>query len=69
MPTSLADRVEECFRAEGLKTGVTFEEDGAAALDPAKGVTDNYFRVGLPSGESLVHLIEPGKPFNLQFGR
>lgn len=56
-----------CFRAEGEKTGVIFEDDPQKVL--AAGVTDNYLRVGLPNGEYLVHLIKPGQPFNLQFGR
>lgn len=65
----MADKVEECFRTQGEQTGIEFEADGAAALKAASGVTDNYFRVDLPDGKVLVHLIQPGKPFNLQFGR
>ncbi|KAI5476200.1 hypothetical protein MNV49_007962 [Pseudohyphozyma bogoriensis] len=65
---SLADKAEEVFRAEGEKHGITFEEEGEAALKKS-GVSDNYFRVDLPSGKTLVHVIKPGVPFSLQFGR
>ena len=65
IPNSLADQVENCFREEGSKTGITFEEES----DASRAVTDGYFKAGLPDGRILVHLIEPGQRFNLQFGR
>ncbi len=69
IPSELADQAEACFRTEGQKTGIDYEEDSATALQAISGITDNYFRVDLPDGKTLVHLIKPGHPFNLQFGR
>jgi len=66
VPNALASRVESAFRTEGEAQGIIFEEDSVAALS---GRTDNYFRVGLADGSTMIHVIRPGKPFNLQFGR
>jgi len=70
VPTALADAAEAHFRAEGEKNGVRFLEDEEAAgfLARAPGGTESYFRVDLPGGKVLVHVID-GKGFNLQFGR
>lgn len=72
IPNALADKVEECFRSEGQKNGIEFEVESssdATALEAVSGITDNYFKVDLPDGNKLIHLIQPGKSFNLQFGR
>ncbi|KAK4704499.1 CWF19-like protein 1, partial [Phenoliferia sp. Uapishka_3] len=68
VPNALAGNAEATFRSEGEKQGITFEADGDAALKRS-GVSDNYFRVDLPDGSTLVHIIKPGTPFSLQFGR
>lgn len=68
VPDALAPNAEAIFRSEGAKQGIEFEEDGDAVLKRS-GVTDNYFRVGLPDGSTIVHIIKPGTPFSLQFGR
>lgn len=70
VPLALADQAEAHFRAEGEKNGVRFLEDDEAAgfLARAPGGSESYFRVDLPGGKVLVHVIE-GKGFNLQFGR
>ncbi|KAF8584079.1 hypothetical protein K439DRAFT_1633822 [Ramaria rubella] len=61
------EEVEMAFRNHGQHLGITFEEDADAALESAQN--QNYFRVELPSGKKLVHLMKPGVPFDLQFGR
>ncbi|KAF8469918.1 CwfJ C-terminus 1-domain-containing protein-like protein [Gautieria morchelliformis] len=61
------DDVEAAFRSHGQKIGISFEEDADTALESAQH--QNYFRVELPSGKKLVHLMRPGVPFDLQFGR
>lgn len=61
------DDVEAAFRSYGQQTGITFEEDAATALESAQ--YQNYFRVELPNGKKLVHLMTPGVSFDLQFGR
>lgn len=66
VPEAVAANVESAFRAEGAKTGMTFEE--AKTLDGGAG-RDNYFRLLLPDGRQLVHWLNPGQRFDLQFGR
>jgi hypothetical protein len=66
IPRSLSDQVEEAFLREGGALGVDFEAETAdAPLDP----TLSYFRVELPSGKTIVHLMRDHVPFRLQFGR
>jgi CWF19-like protein 1 len=62
-----ADDVEAAFRDHGQRIGITFEEDADTALETSQH--QNYFRVELPNGKKLVHLMKPGVPFDLQFGR
>ncbi|KAK7038075.1 nuclear protein [Favolaschia claudopus] len=69
IPNKLKDKVEETFRAEGRMTGVDFEEDADAALEACAGGRGSYFRVDLPDGKKLVHLIKDRVPFGIQFGR
>lgn len=70
VPAALADGAEAHFRAEGDKNGIRFLADDEAAgfLAGAPGGQESYFRVDLPGGKVLAHVIE-GKGFNLQFGR
>ena len=85
IPARLKDKVEEAFIQEGLsphsysrggdrdnssQAQITFEEDPEAALASCAGGRGNYFRVDLPDGRKMVHLIrQGGAPFSIQFGR
>jgi len=69
VPSALGDRVELQFRQDGEAAGLDWEADPDAALERAAQVNDNYFKVDLPDGKKLVHVMKPGRPFNLQFGR
>jgi len=68
VPEAKQDGVEGAFRAYGGQQ-VVWEEDPLKALTDAAGGKMNYFRVDLPDGRKMVHIIRPGKMFNLQFGR
>lgn len=69
VPLESGDQVEEQFRRDGETSGIDWEEDGEAALEHAARSGENYFKVDLPDGRKLVHIMKPGRPFNLQFGR
>lgn len=69
VPVELADKVEEQFRSDGQSNGMDWEKDGDSALDHASRTGENYFKVELPDGRKLVHIMKPGRQFNLQFGR
>ena len=69
VPSALAGKVEAQFRADGQAAGIPWEEDADEALERAAQANDNYFKVDLPDGKKLVHIMGPGRPFNLQFGR
>ncbi|KAJ7632977.1 CwfJ C-terminus 1-domain-containing protein-like protein [Roridomyces roridus] len=69
VPMTLKDKVEDVFRAEGRMMGVDFEEDPEAALAACSGGRGSYFRVDLPDGRKLVHLMKDHVPFGIQFGR
>ncbi|KAJ6531281.1 CwfJ C-terminus 1-domain-containing protein-like protein [Mycena capillaripes] len=69
VPVKLKDKVEEAFRAEGRMMGIDFEEDPDAALEACAGGRGSYFRVDLPDGRKLVHLMKDHVPFGIQFGR
>lgn len=49
--------------------GVDFEADAEGALEGCAGGRQSYFRVDLPDGRKMVHLIKDGVPFSIQFGR
>lgn len=66
IPRSLADKVEEAFQEEASALDMDFESDVEAALEARP---DNYFRVDLPNGKTLLHIIKPEVRFDLQFGR
>ncbi len=70
VPEALVDGAEAHLRAEGEKNGIRFLEDDEAAGFQARapGGEESYFRVDVPGGKALVHVIE-GRGFNLQFGR
>lgn len=68
IPNSIsADDVEAAFRSQGQQTGIAFEENVDAAMEV--GQHQNYFRVELPNGKKMVHLMKSGVPFDIQFGR
>jgi diadenosine tetraphosphate (Ap4A) HIT family hydrolase len=69
VPNTLSGAVEDAFRREGEMEGVDWQEDPEAALSDGGDRRHNYFRVELPDGKTMVHLLRPGKQFNLQFGR
>ncbi|KAJ7256491.1 CwfJ C-terminus 2-domain-containing protein-like protein [Mycena haematopus] len=69
IPIKLKDKVEEAFRAEGRMSGIDFDEDPDAALEACAGGRGSYFRVDLPDGRKLVHLMKDHVPFGIQFGR
>ncbi|TRM59290.1 CwfJ C-terminus 1-domain-containing protein-like protein [Schizophyllum amplum] len=69
VPRRLQDSVENAFRDEGARQNIDFEEDADAALQACAGGMGSYFRVDLPDGRKMVHLIKDHVPFSLQFGR
>ncbi|KAJ7461518.1 CwfJ C-terminus 2-domain-containing protein-like protein [Mycena latifolia] len=69
VPLKLKDKVEAAFRSEGQMMGIEFEEDPDAALEACAGGKGSYFRVDLPDGRKMVHLMKDHVPFSIQFGR
>ena len=68
VPETKKGGVEEAFKAYGGQQ-VVWEDDPLRALTDAAGGAMNYFRVDLPDGRKMVHIIKHGRMFNLQFGR
>ena len=69
VPLSKKDRITSTFVSEGKLSKITFEEDADKALESCLGGRGNYFRIDLPDGQKLVHLIKQETPFSIQFGR
>jgi hypothetical protein len=69
IPLKLKDKVEEAFIQEGRLLGIDFEEDAGAALESCTGGRGSYFKVDLPDGRKMVHLMKDHVPFSIQFGR
>lgn len=69
VPRGLQDKVEEAFVSEGHAQGIDFEPDAEGALEVCNGGRHSYFRVDLPDGRKMVHLMRPHAPFSVQFGR
>ncbi|KAJ3788223.1 CwfJ C-terminus 1-domain-containing protein-like protein [Lentinula aff. detonsa] len=69
LPQSIkSEEVEEAFLSEGRAQGIDFEGDTESALRiNARG--GGYFKVDLPDGKKMLHLMKPGVPFGIQFGR
>ncbi|KAL7319549.1 hypothetical protein PS15m_002681 [Mucor circinelloides] len=63
IPKSKSDQVEKVAREQAALAGIDFIDQ----------VPQNpeipYFRMELPNGKSLVHMLKPKERFNLQFGR
>ncbi|TBU65503.1 nuclear protein [Dichomitus squalens] len=69
VPNKLKNAVEDVFREEARASNITFEDDPDEALRVAEGGRCGYFRVDLPDGRKLVHLMRERGPFSIQFGR
>ncbi|KAH7911427.1 CwfJ C-terminus 1-domain-containing protein-like protein [Hygrophoropsis aurantiaca] len=69
VPVALQHKVEDTFLKEGRTQGIDFESDADGALDACAGGARSYFRVDLPDGRKLVHLMKDHVPFSIQFGR
>ncbi|KIM49369.1 hypothetical protein M413DRAFT_106214 [Hebeloma cylindrosporum] len=69
VPLRLKDKVEETFLQEGRLLGVDFEEDADSALESCSNGRGSYFKVELPDGRKMVHLLKDSIPFSIQFGR
>lgn len=69
VPLRLKDEVERAFVEEAKGVGISFEEDPEDALESCSAGQGNYFRVDLPDGKKMVHVIKQSEPFRLQFGR
>ncbi|OCF75228.1 nuclear protein [Kwoniella mangroviensis CBS 8886] len=66
IPQELADKVEESFIKAGEAQGLDWELEPERALAKV-GQQGNYFKVELPDGKKMVHLLKGN--FDLQFGR
>jgi hypothetical protein len=66
IPKDMADKVEDAFRKAGESQGLAWEDEPEKALSRA-GKAGNYFKVELPGGGKMVHLLKGN--FDLQFGR
>ncbi|KAG6833660.1 hypothetical protein H0H87_002856 [Tephrocybe sp. NHM501043] len=69
VPMVFKDKVEAAFIQEGQQFGIDFEEDADAAMESCAGGKGSYFKVDLPDGRKMVHLIKDHIPFSIQFGR
>ncbi|KAF8911042.1 CwfJ C-terminus 1-domain-containing protein-like protein [Gymnopilus junonius] len=69
IPSRLENKVEEAFIREGQALGVDFEEDPEAAIASYANGKGSYFKIDLPDGRKMVHLIKDQVPFSVQFGR
>jgi hypothetical protein len=69
IPRALENKVEDGFIQEGRAIGIDFEQNAEEAMNLCAGGKCGYFKVELPDGRKMVHLIREHTPFNLQFGR
>ena len=69
IPLSLKDKVEQAFLTEGRQLGIDFESDPEVAMEACAGGKGSYFKVDLPDGRKMVHLMKDHIPFSIQFGR
>jgi hypothetical protein len=65
MPIPL--RFKDTVAEEFMKTGIVWSNDPEQALMDAEANQSSYFRVELPNGQKMVHIIKGY--FDLQFGR
>lgn len=66
VPEAKADHIEQTFNEIASSSGVEWEQNPEQAMKSIG--SKQYFRVDLPNGKKLVHLIRAGS-FNMQFGR
>ena len=69
--TVTADEIVHAFQSEGERLGLEFKVSEADS-DVGSGLVlgeRGYFRVELPDGRKMVHLIKQDVPFSIQFGR
>ncbi|RDX56437.1 nuclear protein [Lentinus brumalis] len=69
IPSKLKNAVEDAFNEEARALNITFEDDPDEALRACAGGRGGYFRVDLPDGRKMVHLMRDHGPFSIQFGR
>ena len=69
VPLKLQNKIEETFMNEGRSLGIEFEENPDEALDSCSNGRGSYFRVDLPDGRKMVHVMKDHIPFSIQFGR
>ncbi|KAH9928175.1 nuclear protein [Fomitopsis serialis] len=69
VPNKVKEKVETTFVDEGRRHGIEFEADAEEALRSCEGGRGSYFRVDLPDGRKMVHLLRDNVPFSVQFGR
>lgn len=69
IPLKLKDKVEKAFLDHGQQQGIEFEDDAEGAMQNCVDGKKSYFRVELPDGKKLVHLMRDTRSFSLQFGR
>ncbi|TFK76363.1 nuclear protein [Pluteus cervinus] len=69
IPRDLQDQVESAFLKEGQRQGIDFEGDSEAALESAYSGASGYFKVDLPDGKKMIHLMKNHVPFSVNFGR
>lgn len=69
VPLRLEGKVEGAFISRGRELGVDFESDPESALDACADGRHSYFKVDLPDGRKMVHLMKDHVPFSIQFGR
>jgi len=69
IPLRLKEKVEETFLKEGRALGIDFEVDPDAAMASCANGRGSYFKVDLPDGRTMVHLLKDHVPFSIQFGR
>ena len=67
IPDALAGKVATAFSEQGAQEGYDFEDE-QDVLD-AQDIKENYLRIELPDGSTMVHLLKPGKRFDLQWAR
>ena len=69
IPSKLQGEVEAAFVNGGRSQGIDFEKEPDEALEACAGGRQSYFRVDLPDGRKMVHLMKDNVPFSIQFGR
>ena len=69
LPVKLKGEVERAFLEQGKRHQIDFEADPEAALGLCASGRQGYFRVELPDGRNMVHLMKDNLPFSIQFGR